>query len=352
MFDFISAWVSEEDLRRTQRNRGNGTYSVTFNKGYNLFSGLRVYGKRAQLQGPNSDVELVIPEGYHGFVSSHAHTDITPFLRVIPESECLVSPIVEYNSSFKSYLFGIRVPHCVTDRKLFQHFRVWHGDICKNKPFKRYEYFRTDDQYLTIFTNSFCQFFCTISGCGERCHGSPVAFIFGGISPLRFPPVKAALRLYMCSPLYNIQDFKRVSLLLNNLVEYSIKRLHLNKCQNRHMLPLLPFSFQYGNKSYLTVEFVQSLMEEEQEERRHLLRKDNVSWNMDDIKETEFLFVGLQTPTWDPRYPIIDGQWFPETRRLIQVRKTRNPRTTSSATVISEHAIQNYLKPYGFQLFE
>ena len=67
-------------------------YSVTFHKGYKLFSCVHVNGEKAVLQGPLSAVELHIPEGLCGLISGHAHTDLVPFLDAIPGSECIVSP--------------------------------------------------------------------------------------------------------------------------------------------------------------------------------------------------------------------------------------------------------------------
>ena len=196
-----------------QRNVG---CSVTFHKGYKLFAGVRVNGEKAVLQGPGSDVKLDIPEGLHGFISGHAHTDLIPFLDHIPQSECLVSSIAEYNCAFTRRIyneefFKIKVPHCVENLNQIHHIQVWHGDIYKRLPFSKYRKYAVYDKYINIYTSHFSQFFCTVAGCEERCHGNPKAFIFGRITPLRFPPIKSALRIYMCSPLYDITDFKRVS---------------------------------------------------------------------------------------------------------------------------------------------
>ena len=194
-------------------NNRNGRCSVTFHKGYKLFAGVRMDGNKAVLRGPGSDVQLHIPEGFHGFISGHAHTDPIPFLKAIPKTECLVSPIVEYDCTFTSKcrkrLFEIKVPHCVRNRKQFQHIRVWHGDIRKKSPFTKHTNYRVHDQHLTIYTSHFSQFICTV--CSQSCHGNAKAFIFGRITPLRYHPIKSALRIYMCSPLYDITDFKRVS---------------------------------------------------------------------------------------------------------------------------------------------
>ena len=186
--------------------------SVTFHKGYKLFCGICVNGETTVLQGPKSDVKLRIPKGLWGFIYGHAHTDPTPFLSVLPESECLVSPIVEYNcflrSNFREGLFVIKIPHCVQDQKQFQNIRVWHGDIHKKTSFHKKCTFTVDEHFVNIQTSTFSQFFCTL--CSHSCYGNPKAFIFGRINPLRYLPIYSALRIYMCSPLYDILDFEQV----------------------------------------------------------------------------------------------------------------------------------------------
>ena len=211
-----SEQTRQDILLPKQNNDRNGHHSVTFHKGYKLFAGVRVHGEKAVLQGPGSDVQLHIPEGLHGFISGHVHTDPTPFLNHIPKSESLVSPLVEYNCSFthdcRMGFFKIKVPHSLKDQKQLQHIRVWHGDIYKKLPFYKRNTFVVNDHYIIIQTSGFSQFICTAPGCQEICYGNPKAFIFGHITPLRYPPIKSALRIYMCSPLYDILDFEKVVL--------------------------------------------------------------------------------------------------------------------------------------------
>ena len=186
--------------------------SVTFHKGYKLFCGIYVNGQSAVLQGPGSAVKLHIPEGLYGFISGHAHIDPTPFLNHIPETECLVSPIVEYNCSLTRNcgkgLFVVKVPHCLRNSTEFKNIRVHHGDIYNGVPFGEILSFTVDEKYITIKTTRFSQFICTV--CSEHCYGNPKAFLFGRITPLRYLPIKSALRIYMCSPLYDILDFEQV----------------------------------------------------------------------------------------------------------------------------------------------
>ena len=148
-FPFTGKLPKEHYSTTTTRYR-----SAMFHKGYRLYFGVRVNGQKAVLQGPGSDVQLHIPEGLYGFISGHANTDPTPFLDHIPESERLVSPIAEYNCSFTGScpkgLFEIKVPHCVRNRKQFQHIRVWHGDVYNKIPFYEKRSFMVDEKYITI----------------------------------------------------------------------------------------------------------------------------------------------------------------------------------------------------------
>ena len=65
--------------------------------------------------------------------------------------------------------------------------------------------------------------------------------------------------------------------------------------------------------------YLKRLIEEESEEKRILVKKQNVKWDLRDVAHVQSLYIGVLTFKWDPRRPIIDGQWFPHTRRLIQV---------------------------------
>ena len=61
------------------------------------------------------------------------------------------------------------------------------------------------------------------------------------------------------------------------------------------------------------------LVEEELEEKRKLIQKRNITWDLKDVTDAQFLYIGIQTQRWDPRHPILEGEWYPQTRRFIQV---------------------------------
>ena len=186
-------------------------------KDFKKYTGVRVQGNGGILQGSNSSARLFLPKRLNAFVMGRVHTDVQPFIHLIPDGECLVSPIVDYSCTFNEEKpngtwFKIVVPHCIRKKKHLKNVKVRHGDIYKNVPFVEVPteecHFEVDEGNITIFTRHFSQFVCT--GCEKVCHGDGKAFIFGGLSPLEYKPLKVTLRLYVCSPLYRIDDYRSV----------------------------------------------------------------------------------------------------------------------------------------------
>ena len=193
----------------------SGSYSALIWRGFNACACVRVRGRSVILQGPDSDLELHVPDDLDAFIMGHAHTDSAAFLHEIPAGECLVSPVAEYRCVFRNNvpenkLFKIKVPHSVRNKEDLRGIRVRHGDIHNNVPFtvmspNSYE---VDERFVYIYKSHFSQFICT--SCKKICHRDGKAFIFGSISPPGHTPVTSTLRLYLCSPLYRIRDYKMV----------------------------------------------------------------------------------------------------------------------------------------------
>ena len=163
-------------------------YTVVFNKGYRRFAGIRLLGRTAVLQAPQSSVKLYAPEGLDGFVYGHMHTDPAPFIHAIPESECLVSPVVDYHMLIKECIrpdksFKIFVPHCINNVKDLKHIKVRCGDLHRNVPFSQLssDDFDVNINYIIIHTKHFSQFICT--SCNNVCRAEANALIFGSMSP-------------------------------------------------------------------------------------------------------------------------------------------------------------------------
>ncbi len=62
--------------------------------------------------------------------------------------------------------------------------------------------------HILIYTQEFCEFVCT--ACKESYHGRHEAFVFGNLHKVTKSEATASVRIFACSPLYKIQDFKQV----------------------------------------------------------------------------------------------------------------------------------------------
>ena len=140
---FTSEFIQENGLSHelTRKQSAEDTWSFLIQKAYKEFAGLTVNGTKVLLQHPGSDVIIHIPDGVHGVVMTHAHTNFRPFLDAVPESECFVGPVVEVHCSdsrtcmthgqkefVETPWFEIQVPHCVRAEDI-NGVKVWHGDI-------------------------------------------------------------------------------------------------------------------------------------------------------------------------------------------------------------------------------
>ncbi len=170
------------------------------------------------LRPDNSDVEIEVSSGI-GPMNACVHLDALPFSEVLPENECLVSPIIEVNA-YPIHQFKIkcriRLPHCLRKSDLHSVI-VRHGDIYKNKPFvpvpckdetaAQDEYFEIDESYVYIYASSFSQFTCTT--CKRKCADDQVMFLSAGFTPCSNGSF-LEMWPFICSPLFNIPEYRRV----------------------------------------------------------------------------------------------------------------------------------------------
>ena len=217
--------VPEQEERKYKKYKEQlplGNAPVAIRKGKKQFTGICLLGQKDVPQEPQSAVQLNIPEGQKGFISGHVHTDLAPFLDAIPDSECPVSPIVEYNfqngqkepGENGGDLFEINIPHVIKNEEDRKKIIVWHGDVHKKIPFTKYDKYTVHEKHITVYTSHFSQYMCTV--CSESCQGNAKVFIFGHMTPLNHPPLKSTVRIYICNPLYEIQDFKKVKIVKKN----------------------------------------------------------------------------------------------------------------------------------------
>ncbi len=204
---------------RKQKEEGNTYFGISFIKGGRRYIGTATQGKQCTLQEEESDVKLTIPAGLNCSVIVHIHTHTQDILKQIPEGEYLIAPVPDYTSVIKhkadgQEMFEIKLKHCVEDKKDLKKIRVRTGNIHDDVPFTSIpdSCFKVDETYITIYTEHFCQFLCTV--CDVTFKGGIQALLFG--SHFMADTLVHMSKLYLCGPLYSITDFKKVGSVISS----------------------------------------------------------------------------------------------------------------------------------------
>ncbi len=220
----------QKAYRNLQRKyQPQNDYSMVVQKNQKMYYGASSLHDQLTLTPPNSGVSLLVPE-VTATILCHIHTSPSAFLHIIPDSECLIGPIPEFHSTIHranklppNTWYTIKIPHCIRKKDKLKYIRVRHGDIHKSSQFSLVpfhttdpktidanidSYYCTDTQYVTIHTRHFSQFICTT--CEKICDGKAKAFLFGSHLPVEVPFMITNVRVYVCSPLYEIEDYRKV----------------------------------------------------------------------------------------------------------------------------------------------
>ena len=156
---------------------------------------------RQVLTFPESDIELYIPElpvGYH-IISGSIHKDARHLTNVVPDSECVISPIVEFTWYFNGQqaalekgFFVIKLPHYMhlkqgaDELPRMEIVRRVHSLVADipyfHVPYKKHlnanlsrvdSYYDIDSDHIWIYTSNFCPFVCSVcrNSCNENLLG-------------------------------------------------------------------------------------------------------------------------------------------------------------------------------------
>ena len=205
--------------------------SASFVKGNMRYICRRCDGNSTILKDIYSAVRLDIPEWVHGLIIGHTHTFFSPFLAVIPESECFISPIPEYyfmpdedHATEPEGFFNINIPHGLRSQKFLESTRVRSGDIHHDSDFRIIPsqselsetgksstcHYHVNETNIVIHTKHFSQFICT--NCEKPCQGEVRAVLYGSLSPCNLE-LLVEMKLYVTSNLYGLWEFMRVGIL-------------------------------------------------------------------------------------------------------------------------------------------
>ena len=177
------------------------------------------------LQAKDSDVVVTVPERVRALLWQKVHTEFSQFRDIIPDDECMIGPVVELYLQSKVHLrrekYIIKIPHYLETKEQLSSIKVRYGDANENIPFTELKgmcipsddspYYEVDNTHIIIYTYNFSQFICT--ACKKTtlsCHNIMV-FPYGSISQQEEDKTsRVKLKIYLCSPLYKIEDFKKV----------------------------------------------------------------------------------------------------------------------------------------------
>ena len=182
-------------------------------------------GAAVTLSSPDSDVTLHVPRNtVQGDVAAWVHTNPTVFKHLLPNRECLISPIVMFGPKSGTdpvtcragQYFTIQIPHAVPNIvDLQSEIRVRYGDIhgpilllrqaYQRGPFSDQEVsYQVNDSHITVYSRHLTGFVVTLSR--DYCYSKESSIrVFGTLGDSGL-----CLKAYLCSPLYVIKDFQEV----------------------------------------------------------------------------------------------------------------------------------------------
>ena len=228
--------ISEEILDLTY---GMGFESSWIDIDKKRFYAIASYGESKNIQFPNSDANLYIPEGSEGYFLLRTLTDdkIYRDFDNIPDDECFVSAVVEVkyiplNSGSpqnRDLLHTLKIAHCLPEEDLWKQFivRQWSGKWYRELqsldiPIAFEGCFYVDKQFITIHTNTFSTFTCTISG--NICQFKSQTFLCGKMNYSKEEnETTLEMKSYFCTYLNSLKEFRKVctSIFFNYAVHWS-----------------------------------------------------------------------------------------------------------------------------------
>ena len=163
--------------------------------------GLREYlagvvkGKTVLRADAESDISIETDEMVKGIIMQHIHTDFRIIRDVTSSRECLISPVVRFQTvessgdeSTYGYRYKVTIPHCLPRSHDSSSIKVRYGNIYNGtlremelgrpkegfKPFYELQY-----NSITVYANHFCNVVCTSTQ--KICTSNILALPFGMI---------------------------------------------------------------------------------------------------------------------------------------------------------------------------
>ena len=203
----------------------------------------RAYGSKVKIKDPLSDISLEVAKGVKGLVMQSVNIDYYLLRKVIPATECLAAPVVQFHMEEKvkhavveGCKYKITIPHYLNRHHDLSSVRVRYGslhhplmmkEVQKTPPDNpTFPCFEINNKHITVYENHFCSVVCTSMQkvCTSKIVAIPFRWI-GSIGPDLQTDMK--VKIYLCSYLYSNNDLKQASYFLLLEVKFS---LHLYFC--------------------------------------------------------------------------------------------------------------------------
>ena len=173
------------------------------------------------IQNPNSQISLEVAKGVKSIIKHEIQTDLEDLKDIIPRNECLVSPVVHFNTQESranqvGYKYKTTLPLSVSSQK--HSIKVYHGDlneetspleIREGRPKEEIEpYYEKKGDTVDLYSNHFSRSFAT---CEDKvCTSQIVALPFGLIDTEDDDETEVIVKTYLCSHLYTDQSQRQV----------------------------------------------------------------------------------------------------------------------------------------------
>ena len=180
-----------------------------------------IHGSAVTIQALHSDVILHVPDGVYGIILGNIHTDHWRFRHLVPENDCIISPICNFywkDSDIKSATkFKLQVCHIFqniyTIADKIKVIRRENGESITAKYFTPKQdpsmvYYNFNHRYIDILTPNFSKFFVTAEGL-ECCASSMTVVSFAKMRNSESGPV-ANVVAHFGSAHYIYQGYREV----------------------------------------------------------------------------------------------------------------------------------------------
>ena len=181
------------------------------------------------VRDPDSNVALEVTENVKTVVMQHSHTNFELVRNAIPQKECLISPVVQFQTvelegpqelEGNGYRYKATIPHYLSRRHNLSCVKVRFGDINNpsslmllmkgNPERKKIPCYKISRNTITIFCNHFCDVVCTSTE--KICTSKILVLPFGRIGQDSCNiQTFAKVETYVCSFLYIDEKLQLVS---------------------------------------------------------------------------------------------------------------------------------------------